>query len=643
MRLFSLFIRNFASSHRIRGLAIFSMLLAAYVGTWAQQSQAPAPAPKAVQRASDKTTSEPKEKSVARTIRGRVTEGGRPVADATIICLPTNWNSDPQSLLSSMLRPLASDADGKFEIRDLPRGAYSISASAPGYVTADADSERLYRSGDDVRISLTRGAVITGRVTDSSGNPVIGARVKAMRLRGSDNRRALPVQDASPMAMMSSALAGDWKTDDRGIYRIYGLVAGTYNVCAGGRGLMSMNSATPYDGDAPTYYPSSTPDGATDVTLRPGEEAVGIDIRYRELRGHAISGKVSSASRIDRSVSSVLLARVSGGAIENTTYLRPGGESQGFEFVGVSDGDYTVSAFASPPGLPGGTDIYAAQPVRVTVKGADVSGVEIALAPLASIEGRVAVEPPQEAQKGDCKSTGSSSLQEIVLATAGDRALTESPIALFLGASKNATPNEKGEFTLQALSPGLHHLSLQIPGEQLYVKSIALPPSTATGKPVDAAVSGLTLKAGDKLRGLIVTMREGAASLRGKVTLADSNAPIALRMHLVPAETEAANDVLRYAETEVAADGNFSLLNLAPGKYWLVAREATDQEQTDADYKLVAWDASGRTALRFEGDATKKVVELSRCQRVNDFVFNYLPLIKPTQGLPKTPPKRPTL
>jgi hypothetical protein len=95
--------------------------------------------------------------------------------------------------------------------------------------------------------------------------------------------------------------------------------------------------------------------------------------------------------------------------------------------------------------------------------------------------------------------------------------------------------------------------------------------------------------------------------------------------------------VLRYYEVEAAADGSFSVSNVAPGKYWMIARESSDQEQTE-NRRQLAWDAGARVALRFEGEASKKVIELTRCQRVTDFVLTYTPLIKPTKPPAKKPP-----
>jgi hypothetical protein len=202
---------------------------------------------------------------------------------------------------------------------------------------------------------------------------------------------------------------------------------------------------------------------------------------------------------------------------------------------------------------------------------------------------------------------------------------------------KDTTPNEKGEFTASFLRPGVHRFDLELPGEHLYVKSITLPSATPNGKPVDAARNGVTLKSGDKVKGLLVTISEGAAGLRGSVVTGKGKNPpaVKMRVYLTPAEPDAADDVLRYFESEVAADGSFSLTWLAPGKYWLIGRELSDQELAGADHKPLAWDAGGRTSLRFEGEGSKQIIELHRCERMTDVVLDYTPLVKPSKKLPQ--------
>ena len=293
-------------------------------------------------------------------------------------------------------------------------------------------------------------------------------------------------------------------------------------------------------------------------------------------------------------------------------------------------------------GLTAGAESMTAsvsQPRRVTVKGADVSGVNLIIEPLASIAGRTVLEPLQDAkQKAACKELRPVPIEGTVLSAPDERKETAvDPLSGTLGAFQDTTPNEKGEFIISLLRPGIHRLDIELPADHLYVKSMTLPQADTAAKPIDAAKSGVKLQSGDKIKGLVVTISEGAAGLAGRVGIGPENKPPAakMRVHLVPAEPEAADAVLRYFEVEVAADGGFALTNLPPGKYWVVGREVSEPEQAETDHKPLAWDAGSRTALRFEGDASKKVIELMQCQVVSDYRLKYIPLTKSSKPGPK--------
>lgn len=579
------------------------------------------------------------------SIKGRVLgEGNQPVAGASILAFPVNIASNPQAMLS-VFRPISSDADGKFEVVGLQPGAYTILASLPGYVLSESDSQPIYRPGETVTLTLVKGGVITGRVTNSSGDPVVGASVRAIKVRETENKPARARGGLlSEFSDATNAIVGGFKTDDRGIYRIYGLTAGLYQVAAGGPAGRSFSlGGSPYDSDAPTYYPSSTIDTAAEVTVRAGDEAIGIDIRYRDHRGHSISGNVSGSTGSSQEAFSVLLTRAASGIVEATSYALRSASEKGFVLDDVLDGEYFVTAMGGYGAMIGGAqglNVLVSQPRRITVRGEDVTGVELALEPLASIAGRAVIEPLQDAaQKTGCKSDRSAKVEEIVISAPGENKPRPEDRALsFLNSFKDTTPTEMGEFTLGFLRPGVHRLDLQLPFEGFYIKSATLPPTSSNSKPIDAAKNGFALKSGDKMKGLVVTLSEGAAGLRGKVVIGEENKPPAqkMRVHLVPAEPEAVDEVLRYFEADAAFDGSFSLTNLAPGKYWLVAREISEQEQSEVAPRPLAWNAAGRMGLRFEGDASKKVIDLSHCQRVADFVLKYTPLIKP-------PAKKPAL
>lgn len=626
------------------------MLLVAPTSLQHAQSHKPGPANQpAVQR---KQPGQARSRESNESLKGRVVgEGNRPVAGASILAFPVNLAGNPQALIASLLRPVTSDADGKFELAGLPPGAYTMIANSPGYVLSESDSPAFHRPGETVTLTLVKGGVITGKVTNSSSDPLVGASVRAIKIRELDNK---PVRARGGVLAefndATTAILGGFKTDDRGIYRIFGLQPGYYQVAAGGRGEAGFSTGEgAYDSDAPTYFPSSTIDTAAEVLVKAGDEVTGIDIRYRDHRGHSISGHLSGSTTSIQQSCSILLTRANGGMVEATTYVLPLQNEKGFAFNAVLDGEYFVAAIGgNSAALVTGAetlDVMVSQPKRVTMSGGDVTGVELTLEPLASIAGRAVIEPVQDpARKVDCKASGGRSpkVEEVVISDRGENKPRPEDVAFgSLAASRDTAPTDKGEFSLGLLRAGVHRVDLQLPSDALYFKSATLPPASSNQKPIDAAKNGVVLKSGDKLKGMVVTISEGAAGLRGRVMAGEENKPpeAKMRVHLVPSEPEAVDDVLRYFESGVATDGAFSLTNLAPGKYWLVAREISEQEQSEADPKPLAWNAAGRMGLRFEGDASKKVIELSLCQRVADFVLKYTPLIEPS----KRPAKKPAL
>jgi hypothetical protein len=119
---------------------------------------------------------------------------------------------------------------------------------------------------------------------------------------------------------------------------------------------------------------------------------------------------------------------------------------------------------------------------------------------------------------------------------------------------------------------------------------------------------------------------EGAASLSGRVVHTkdaqskSNKIPLSrYRVHLIPAESAAAEDVLRYAETTAGSDGSFAFKSLAPGKYWMLARRLPEGESIESQTRPAAWDANERAKMRREVE--KNVIELQPCQRMNDHVL----------------------
>ncbi len=595
------------------------------IAAFAQQPQRPAPV--------DKT------KSGSRSITGRVIiEGGQAVSDAAVLALPVNFMGNQSAALASLLRPITTDEAGRFEVKDLSSGAYSIHVLLAGYVLSDRREQKYYRPGDTVTISLTKGAVITGKVTNFTGDPVVGTRIRAVRIKDAEGHRvrADALGGGSMFGFLDQIMNVEWQTDDRGVYRLYGLEPGSYHVSAGGKGLASFISTGGYDSDAPTYHPTGTIDTAAEVKVQAGDEATGVDIRYRENRGYAISGTVTGQAS-SQAATSVVLTRAANGAMEGFALALPNSPNRGFILTSVPEGDYYITAVAG--NALEGTSVASSAARRVSVKGADVTGVELTLAPLGSISGRITVEPaPGADSRAECKTARPASVEEIALAAQSDRKDRSKDEPELMAAYATSTPDAKGEFLIRFLEQGQKRMVVKLPGEQWYIRAITLPATNAAAtnaasRAVDLAKEGFSLKPGEAVNGITITLGEGAATLSGKiVTGKEETIPAArMRIHLVPAEALSADETLRFAEATAQPDGTFKFTNLAPGRYWIVVRPLAEEESIEGASRPVAWDASGRAGLRFEGEALANAVELKLCQKVADFLLRYTPPIKPVK------------
>jgi hypothetical protein len=508
-----------------------------------------------------------------------------------------------------------TDEDGNFKFTGLAPLVYSVSASsAKSYVpspvpVSEGQDSGYHRIGANVTITMIKGGAITGRVTNAMGEPLVGVQVNAAMASGADGSA-------------DRGGSGSLKfTDDRGVYRIYGLSPGTYVVFTRNR---FHPFPSPYDKDGPTYYPSSTRETAAEVTVTSGGETSGVDIRYRGDRGHAVSGSISfSGEPVSPSVSIMiaLTNTVTGVVRSDADRIR-----ERFAIYAVTDGEYEITGRWL---LPSNEEIIASSPRRVVVKGADVGGIELKLLPMGSIAGKFALE----ATPGTCESKRKWSMEEALLAIRPGTKPGEATPAQSRAVVNSLT--EKGEFTAYYLAADHYFLEPRLPNENWYVKAITAPASTSASantsgaargaRSADISRNGITLKAGEKITGVVATIAEGAAGLSGKAIPAaeGSRLPARLRIHLVPAEARAADEVLRYAEAYARSDGSFSLSNIAPGKYWLVARAAPDDEPSDGPPAPVAMEANERAKLRKEAEAMKTEVELKSCQRTMDQVVKY--------------------
>src|SRR5687767_9690982 len=149
------------------------------------------------------------DKAASSTISGKVTVGGKGLQGIVVaLAISDQYRSNfrPTRFRST------TDVDGNYRITNVPPGSYDVIAASPTYVPTEGRKSLIVNKNETVEnidITLERGGVITGKVTDADGRPVIEEMVYFSAIK---TTRPLPY-------------FRNVRTDDRGVYRAYGVPA----------------------------------------------------------------------------------------------------------------------------------------------------------------------------------------------------------------------------------------------------------------------------------------------------------------------------------------------------------------------------------------------------------------------------------
>jgi hypothetical protein len=274
-------------------------------------------------------------------MRGRVlTADGMPLRRAQVNVMASAQTGALQS------RGTTTDADGKWEITDLPAGRYTVTASKGGYVTVQYGQRRPFQAGtqvvvadgataDRLDVTLQRGAVITGRIVDEFGEPVAQVGVQAMRYTyGNEGQRRL------------TAVSGA-ATDDLGQFRVFGLMPGDYVVQASSSVVViGVGGGPPSDSFAATFYPGTpNADEAQTVTLALAQET-NLQFQLVTSKSSRVTGVVVNSDGAPMSGMSLSLITSMGG---NGWSSRGVGSTAGdgtFTLTNVTPGEHTINVRA---------------------------------------------------------------------------------------------------------------------------------------------------------------------------------------------------------------------------------------------------------------------------------------------------------
>lgn len=497
-----------------------------------------------------------------------------------------------------------SDDTGTFRFAALPAGRFTLRASKEGFVPATYGARRPGGSGTAISLTggqqatgltmrLLRGAVVTGTVRDERGRLVPNVGVSLMRWEIKAGSRWL------------AAYGSERATDDRGIYRIYGLPPGDYLIRAGsgvaltsgaklltaadiqrvraaaasGRPIVAATTAPaqpppPLRAYAPVFYPGATdPMNGTWITLTAGEERAGLDVAISLVASAKIAGTVTSpVSGLSVTATSVILMPASQQVLSDgiiPAHMARPDESGRFGFSGVTPGSYTLTAqlavltnrAPAPPATPTGgrgggpapdTENFFAT-ATVLVSGADV-GVALTLRPGAKIAGRLLF---------DGSSPRPSSFSAFRF---GLRSIDSIPVP--------SLPffQPDGTFRVAGVAPGRHVLIWSPPADSPWW----IVSATAGGK--DVLDAPLDVGAGDEISDFTITLGDTPTEFTGLLQDA-SGRPAADYFIVIFARDKARWTPESRWVTAIrpGTDGRFAVKGLPPGDYLVAA--LTDVQQ----------------------------------------------------------------
>jgi hypothetical protein len=289
-------------------------------------------------------------------------------------------------------RMASTDAQGRFELKDLPAGRWDVSATKAGFVTLRYGQRRPFESGRPIELGdgetmaradfvLPRGGVITGRIADEFGDPVASARVVVQRYQTFQGTKRLV-----PTGM------GD-ETDDTGAYRVYGLAPGDYYVSATLRSNMFADDSSDTTSYAPTYFPGTgNMAEAQRVTLNLGQELASISFALQPTKAVRVTGTARDSKGEPLSNGFVMLHESMEGSTASMMMMRQGGRVRAdgtFTVVNVSPGNYTLTVNA---GGMAGPDAEGAT-ASITVGNEDLTGINLVTSKGTTMTGTIVLAP----------------------------------------------------------------------------------------------------------------------------------------------------------------------------------------------------------------------------------------------------------
>lgn len=517
------------------------------------------------------------------TLSGRVisAETGKPLRRAVV------------RVLSAELRggkSVSTEPDGRWQIKDLPAGKYTISATKGGFVPLSYGQRRPFEPGtpielvngqvvEKLELALPKGSVVSGRIVDEFGEPVSGAQVTAMRQRFvSGQRRLFPMMEQG----------GRDTTDDLGQYRLHGLSPGNYYVSAAIGMAMGLEVSADKSGYAGTYYPgTSVVAEAQRLSVAVGQEVTEINFALAPTRVAKITGVATDSHGKPVSNGAVVLT-TSGGAVGaggtplvGMTMTQPDGS---YTLSNIPPGEYRLEMLIASDfqGIAQATNPTLAMSesasIPVTITGQDVT-VNLVSVPTSAAIGRVVFDGGAPPAAGTVRIFG----------------LSDMPISMALGGWSML--REDGTFEVKGLT-GKRLFRANLPSGW-FLKAVRI-------NDVDVIDTPVECKPGENVTGLELHVTQNAPSLSGTVLDPRGKPATDYVVVLFSSDSRKWGYQTRFVRSaRPDQSGGFAIKGIAPDDYFVVALDYLEEgEQADPEL-LERW-RSAATAISI-GEGAKTV------------------------------------
>ena len=455
---------------------------------------------------------------------------GNPLAYARVQIMNAKRQQETQAY--------ATSGDGRFEFHVLA-GKYGLFAAKRGYIQSAYNQHELFSSGivtgagldtENLILRVMPAAVLSGRVLDENGEPVRGAAVMVHRQNHESGiTRVDSVRGAT--------------TDDQGSYEAPSLEPGTYFVSVTTSPWYEVHPATAIVGSSSsssadssldvayptTYYGDVTEaEEATPIPVRGGDR-LEADIHLTPVAALHLLFSVPDEGRNGVNVPSI--EKPAFGQMETVPNDGVQQVSPGvYEITGVPAGSYVVR-------MPG-SDGQLQSPMAVNLASSqELSGV-------------------------GGSPTGSAT---ITVQMMGSAVL---PNGLYLGLRDNKgsvnteAVGAQGKVEFGDLMGGQYTVVAGVPNAIYSVVRLSVGGQAVEGRSFSVA-PGAAVEAS-------VTLITGSATVQGLAKRNGKPAPGAMIV-LVPKDPENNQDLFRRDQSDL--DGTFSLLNVVPGTYSVIAIE----------------------------------------------------------------------